>query len=118
MHVPTVVSYSSLQQLVAGSWQVWSSCIRRSSSFFPEQHFLPSVEQIIDTPDPGRGDSGGLQGFYPGHGSLQRTDEHIVDIPVPGGGPHGFLPEQGFAASSFLLPEELLHGFFFSHFSP
>ena len=57
VEVPTVVSYSSLQQ--------------------------QSVEQNVDIPVPGtRGDHGGLQGFLPRQGSLQRAVEQIVDIPV------------------------------------
>ena len=35
--------------------------------FLPEHSSSPSVEQIIDTPVPGRGVSGGLQDFLPDH---------------------------------------------------
>ena len=65
VEVPTVVSFSSLQQ--------------------------QSAEQNIDIPVPGtRGDRGGLQGFRPRQGS-QRTVEQIVDI-LAGEGLQGFLP--------------------------
>ena len=77
MHVPTVVSYSLLQQLTA--------------------------EQIGDIPVPGRdggGARGGLQGFLPGQNSAAVHVEQTVDIPVPGrvgGGERGL---QGFAGQS------------------
>ena len=67
------------------------------------------VEQIVDTPVLGaRGVSGygGLQGFHPGQSSFQLSVEQIVDIPVPGVGLQDFLPDQGSAASSAVLPEE------------
>ena len=90
MEMPTVVSYSSLQQ--------------------------QSAEQNVDSPVPGtRGDHGGLQGFHPRQGS-RRTVEQIVDIPVPGGGPQGFLPDPGLAAPSAVWRDELGQGFF-SYFS-
>ena len=79
VHVPTVVSYSSLQQLTA--------------------------EQIVDIPVPGRdggGARGGLQGFPPGQNSAALHVEQPVDIPVPQGrggvGARGGL--QGFAGQS------------------
>ena len=58
--VPTVVSYSSLQQLIA--------------------------EQIVDIPALGRaggGRRGGLQGLLPGQNSAAFYVEQTVDIPVP-----------------------------------
>ena len=61
VHVPTVVSFSSLQQLTA--------------------------EQVVDIPVPGRdggGACGGLQGFPPGQNSAALHVEQTVDIPVPG----------------------------------
>ena len=59
MDVPTVVSFSSLQQ--------------------------HSAEQIVDIQVPGTlGDHGGLQGFHPRQG--WRSVEQLVDILVPGGG--------------------------------
>ena len=61
VHVPTVVSFSSLQQLTA--------------------------EQIVDIPVPGRdggGARGGLQGFPLGQNSAALHVEQTVDIPVPG----------------------------------
>ena len=61
VHVPTVVSYSSLQQLTA--------------------------EQIVDIPVPGGdggGGRGGLQGSLPRQNSAALHVEQTVDIPVPG----------------------------------
>ena len=60
------------------------------------------VEQNVDTPVGGRGvpGYGGLQGFHPRQGSLQRTVEQTVDIPVPGGGVRDFLPDPGPAGRS------------------
>ena len=51
---------------------------------------LPGVpEQIDDIPS-----GGGLQGFLPRQGTLQRNVEQLFEIPVhPGGGPH--LPVPG-----------------------
>ena len=76
--VPTVVSYSSLQQLTA--------------------------EQIVDIPALGRaggGGRGGLQGLLPGQNSVASLVEQTVDIPVPrSGGLQGSRPGQGSAASS------------------
>ena len=59
--------------------------------------------QNVDTPVPhgGRGASGGLQGFLPGHFSSAPV-EQTVDIPAPRSGVRrlqGFLPEQ--SATSF-----------------
>ena len=83
VHVPTAVSYSSLQQLTA--------------------------EQIVDIPVPGGdggGERGGLQGSLPRQNSAALHVEQTVDIPVPGragggrrGGLQGF-PGQGSTASS------------------
>ena len=60
LEVPTIVSFSSLQQQTA--------------------------EQIIDIPVPGRGgvrgEQGGLQGFSSGQNSTARIVEQNVDIPV------------------------------------
>ena len=79
--VPTVVSYSSLQQ--------------------------QSAEQNVDIPVPGtRGDHQGLRGFHPRQGS-QRTVGQIVDKPVHGGRPQGFLPDPGLAARSAVSRDEL-----------
>ena len=52
------------------------------------------AEQIVDNPVPhgGRGASGGLQGFLPGH------VEQTVDIPVPGGGGGPSSGLQGFSS--------------------
>ena len=83
-HVPTVVSYSSLQQL--------------------------TPEQIADIPVPGwdgGGARGGLQGFPPGQNSAALHVEQTVDIPVPGragegrrGGLQGFAGQGSTASSS------------------
>ena len=58
-----------------------------------------------------RGDHGGLQGFHPRQGSLQRTVEQIVYILVVGG-PQDFLPDPGSAAPSAVSRDELGQGFF------
>ena len=77
--MPTVVSYSSLQQLIA--------------------------DQIVDIPAPGRagggGGRGGLQRLLPGQNSAASHVEQTVDNPVPrSGGLPGSRPGQGSAASS------------------
>ena len=72
VEVPTIVSFSSLQQR--------------------------TVEQIIDIPVPGRGGGGerrGLQSLFPGQSTTAQSAQ-IVDIPVPRG--QGFLPGQGSTA--------------------
>ena len=78
VEVPTIVSWSLLQRI---------------------------PEQIDDNPVPhgGRGASGGLQGFLPGHSSSKRTANKIADLPVPRSGVgrlQGFLPEQSSTATS------------------
>ena len=70
-------------------------------SFFKQR--IP--EQIDDNPVPhgGRGASGGLEGFLPGHSSSKRTANKIVDLPAPRSGVRrlqGFLPEQSSTATS------------------
>ena len=83
MEVPTIISYSSLQQRI--------------------------VEQTIDIPVPhdrgGRGGGGGLQGFSHGQGTTAFRGAEFVDIPVPpgrgglgGGGLHSFSQDQGSTA--------------------
>ena len=84
VHVPTVVSYSSLQQLTA--------------------------EQIVDIPVPGGdggGGRGGLQGSLSGQNSAVLHVEQTVDIPVPDrageggrGGLQGFAGQGSTASSS------------------
>ena len=79
VEVPTIVSYSSLQER--------------------------TLQQIIDIPVPqgrvGRGGFGGLQGVSQRQGSTAFSGAHHVDIPVPHGrGLQGFLPGQGSTASS------------------
>ena len=82
VEVPTVVSFSSLQQQTA--------------------------VQTTDIPvSRTRCDRGGLQGFSPGQGSLQRTVEQIVDI-LAGGGLQDFLPDLGLSASSAVSCDEAL----------
>ena len=79
VHVPTVVSYSSLQQLTA--------------------------EQIVDIPVPGGdggGERGGLQGSLPRQNSAALHVEQTVDIPVPGrAGEGGRGGLQGFCRTEF-----------------
>ena len=77
-----------------------------------------TAEQIVDIAVlRGRGGSGGggLQGFHPGQGS-QRTVEQHVDIPVPGDGLHGSLPDPGFAAPPAVSRDELVQGSFITLF--
>ena len=81
VEVPTVLSFSSLQQQTA--------------------------EQIIDIPvlhrrRPGQG---GLQSFSSGQNSRARFVEQNVDIPVPGGGLH-VLPDLGGSSSSAVSRDE------------
>ena len=71
------------------------------------------MEQIVHTPV-GRGVSGGLQGFPPRHGTLERTAEQIADIPVPGGLRHDSLPDPHPSALPADLPGELNQCFFFA----
>ena len=85
--VPTVVSYSTLQQLTA--------------------------EQIVDIPVPGRAGGGGrgdLQGFA-GQGSTAFSGAVRVDIPVPrSGGLQDSRPGQGSTASSLALVSQMKLG--------
>ena len=79
VEVPTIISYSSLQQR--------------------------TLEQIIDIPVPqgrvGRSGLGGLQGVSQRQGSTALCGADPVDIPVPRSrGLQGFLPGQGSTASS------------------
>ena len=60
------------------------------------------LKQTVDT----RGGYGGLKGFHPEQGSLQRTLEQIVDIPVPGGELQDFPPDAGPAAPAWLFEGE------------
>ena len=102
VEVPTIISYSSLQQRIA--------------------------EQIIDIPFPqgrgGRDVRGGLQGFSQRQSSTACSGTDHVDTPVPqsrggGGGLLGFRPDPNSAASSSrsCAVDEPFQGFF-SHFSP
>ena len=83
VEVPTIISYSSLQQR--------------------------NVEQTIDIPVPhdrgGRGGGGGLQGFSRGQGATAFRGADFVDFPVPqgrgglgGGGLQSLSQEQGSTA--------------------
>ena len=77
VHVPTVVSFSSLQQLTA--------------------------EQIVNIPVPGGdggGGGGGLQGSLPRQNSAALHVEQTVDSPVPGRAGGGRASLQGFAGQS------------------
>ena len=72
VEVPTIVSFSSLQRI---------------------------MDQTVDIPAPrGRGRGGGLQDFSQDSSTAAADD----DIPVPRGDLQGFLPGQGFTASSSL----------------
>ena len=79
VEVPTIVSFSSLQRI---------------------------MEQTVDIPVPqGGGRIAGSQGFLPGQSSTAqerisaRLLEQMFDC-IPGGGPHGFRPEQSSSSSS------------------
>ena len=48
---------------------------------------------------------GGLHGLLPEQSSSPSSVEQIFDIPVPCGGLQDFLPDQGSAASTAVLPE-------------
>ena len=88
VEVPTIVSFSSLQQQTA--------------------------EQIIDISVPGRGGGGGcvgLQDFSSGQNSTARLVERNVDIPVPGGGLH-VLPDLVVQAHPQLRVMSVEKGFF------
>ena len=85
VEVPTIVSWSLLQQI---------------------------MEQNVGNPVPhdGRGASGGLQGFLPGHSSSKRTANKIADLPAPRSGVRrlqGYLPEQSSTATSSSSPERI-----------
>ena len=94
--VPTVVSFSSLQQQTA--------------------------EHIIDTPVPrhSRGRGGGLQGFSPEQNSTAPVSQQIVDIPVRSGGLQGFRQDRFLHLYSQALALRMRRWkvVFFSHFSP
>ena len=87
VEVPTIVSFSSLQQHTA--------------------------EQIIDIPVPGRGGGGrgGLQDFSSGQNPTARPVEQIVDFPVPAGGLRD-LPDPGGSSSSAASRDERGEGGF------
>ena len=87
VEVPTVLSFSSLQQ--------------------------QSAEQIVDIPVPHRRrrGQGGLQGLRPGQNSTARSVEQNVGFPVPGGGLHD-LPDPGGSSSSAVSRDERGEGGF------
>ena len=63
--------------------------------------YFPKQKVDISVPHGGRGASGGLQGFLPGHSSFKRSAKNIADIPAPRSGARrlqGFLPEQSATA--------------------
>ena len=69
-------------------------------------------EQTVDIPVGAGGGSGygGLQGFPPGRGSLQRIAEQNGDIPAPRGGLQGFLTVPDPAALSPERADEAFPG--------
>ena len=102
VEVPTLVSYSSLQQRTA--------------------------KQNVGVPVPhgrsGRVGHGGLQGFSQGQGSAAFRGADHVDTPVPQGrggfgGPQGFLPSSSGASSSHSpgAVDEAFTGVFFALFT-
>ena len=73
--------------------------------------FLRMLQNVdIPVPHGGRGASGGLQGFLPGHSSLKRTANKIADLPAPRSGVRrlqGFFPEQSSTTTSFSSLERI-----------
>ena len=113
VEVPTIVSFSSLQQRtveiidipVPGRGGGGRGGFQGSH---PGQSSTAGVaEQIVDIPA-----CGGPQGFPSGQSTLQRTVEQFVDIPVPaGGGLHGIRLDPGGPSSSAVLRHERGHTF-------
>ena len=110
VHVPTIISYSSLQRAVEQTIDIPVPQARRGGGGglqgFRAGQGTPAadVEQIVENPVPQRRRrrSGGLQSSLPGQGSTAYL-EQIVDIPAREG-LQGFLPGQGSS------PWSRLHG--------
>ena len=112
VEVPTIVSFSSPQQLT--EQQIVDipvpGCGGGGRGGFQGSHPGQSstagvAEQIVDIPA-----CGGPQGFPSGQSTLQRTVEQFVDIPVPaGGGLHGIRLDPGGPSSSAVSRHERGH---------
>ena len=108
-HVPTIISYSSLQRTVVQTIDIPVPRVRGGGGgglqgFRPGQGSpAADVEQIVDIPVPQRRRRriGGLQSSLPGQGSTAYL-EQIAGFPARGG-PQGFLPGQSSSSSSRLL---------------
>ena len=102
MEVPTIVSYSSLQQRSAEQIvdiPVARSRGRRRQSSLPGQASTASATWWVRQWRSSR--------FTPRQSSAAVDAEQIVDIPVPGGGLYVPLPDPGASDSSAVLPDEL-----------
>ena len=103
VEVPTVVSWSLLQQIMEQNVDI--PVVDRGSGAGGGL----SAEQIVDNPVPRRRFLGHLQGLPHRGQSSAAFFEQIAD---PGGGPQDFLPVQGPAVSSLISPEHTgLRGF-------
>ena len=105
VEVPTVVSWSMLQQIVEQNVDIpvvdrTSGAGGGLSGFLPGQYSM-TAEQIVDNPVPRRRFRGDRQGLHRGQSSAAFF-EQIAD---PGGGPQDFLPVQGPAVLSSISPE-------------
>ena len=102
VEVPTIISFSSLQQTVEQNVDipavVGGGTGGGLSGFLPGQNYSMTAEQIVDNPVPRPGGAGDLQGFPRGQGSTALS-EQIPEFPDPGGGREDFQPVQGSAVS-------------------
>ena len=101
--VPKILPHDVPPQRVCRDTQLAEQLVEVPTILTPS--FLRML-QNVDTPVPhgGRGASGGLQGFLPGH------VEQTVDIPAPCSGVRrlqGFIPEQSSTATSSSLLERI-----------
>ena len=120
VEVPTIISFSSLQQTVEQNVDIpavgGGGTGGGLSGFLPGQYYSMTAEQIVDNPVPRPGGVGDLQGFPRGQGSTALS-EQIPEFPDPGGGHADFQPVQGSAASSSDSPGQAGQGVFRT-FSP
>ena len=115
VEVPTVLSYSLIQQRTAE--QIIDLPVPRTRGPLgglqvcpPSQVTQRTAEQITDFPVRRSRTGGGLQGSSSGQGSAQRTVEPNVDIPVPRtppGGLHGLKPGTGSSQRSEVLNADI-----------
>ena len=113
--VPTIISFSSLQQTVEQNVDIpavgGGGTGGGLSGFLPGQNYSMTAEQIVDNPVPRPGGVGDLQGFPRGQGSTALS-EQIPEFPDPGGGHADFQLVQGSAASSSDSPGQAGQGVF------